>query len=109
MSVTLAAQSEFRSAEPSEVPSGAALDEQRDVLAKRSTLEPGVVVLDDRGNCFGRHRRKIRPQSLHQLLDDRLFAQLDHLTRFPAISPLVNRSLLTQQDQRVNHGRAESG
>jgi hypothetical protein len=45
---------------------------------------------NDRGDGARRHSRIFTHQSLDQLIDDRLFAQLDHPHRFASRSPSVN-------------------
>ena len=45
---------------------------------------------NDRCDGVRRHSRIFTHQSLDQLIDDRLFAQLDHHHRFASRSPSVN-------------------
>lgn len=66
------------------------LNQQRHVIPQRSSIEPSISPPNDRGDGVRRHSWIFTHQSLDHLIDDRLFAQLDHHHRFASRSPSVN-------------------
>jgi hypothetical protein len=67
-----------------------ALDQQRDEVAQRSAIESGVHIVHNACDGRRRNRRVAIAEALDQLLDDRLFAQLDHTESFVLVNRAVN-------------------
>ena len=53
----------------------------------------------DRSHGFGRNGRILAGQSIGHLIDDRLFAQLDHRDRFACVYTEVNCSLVVKMNR----------
>ena len=77
-------------AEPLQLAFGVALDQQRDIVAQRSAVESGVHIVDDAFYGFLRNRGVPTGETRHYLVDDRLFAQLDHTRSFTPVHQIVN-------------------
>jgi len=73
-----------------ELTPGGALDQQRDVVAQRSAVEPGVHIVHDALDCGLRNRGVATGQTPDHLVDDRLFTQLDHTQSLAPVHPTVN-------------------
>src|SRR5262245_19170728 len=64
---------------------GVAFDEQRDEVANRSALEPGVLLLHDAVDLGRLDLLVGRGESAGELVDGLLFAQLDHAIQCAAV------------------------
>jgi hypothetical protein len=76
--------------QPVELTACVALDQQRDEIAQRPALESGVHTADHARHSRRRNRGVPMGEADDQLLDDRLFAQLDHPQSFIPVNRAVN-------------------
>jgi hypothetical protein len=67
------------------------LDKQWDVIADRPALEAAVLFVHNPSDLIVLYVRVDASQSLRHLVDDLLFAQLDHENRLRGLYGLVNR------------------
>lgn len=75
-----------------------AFHEQRDEVADRPSVEACVAGVDDAGHLLTGDARKLPGKSVHDFVDDRPLAQLDHPKRLPRVHRIVNsRPILAPQ------------
>ena len=73
------------------------LDKQWDVIANGPPVEAAVLLVHNPSNLIGLYVRVDASQSVHQLVNDLLFTQLDHKIRVHPVNPAVN----SRSGQRV--------